>query len=193
MTNPETGRRIKVGGPTHRKLMKKWDDEDRAANSEWDHSSDDMGDDMGDDTNMADQRSEDQHMKDIMDMMAESPDNIPSDEELDITSQALQQHVDKIRKNMGKGQGSRTRGWSAVAPQKGTERNRLIDQCGDKCFLKPDSKGFPICPKCMEDECECEIDCRGLMAAKVRARQWDHNDIARKADRIGRKKCPDWD
>jgi len=88
--------------------------------------------------------------------------------------------------------GSSTRGWSARAPQKGKDRNQLMDECGDMCFLRPENKGFPICPKCQlgpAGKCQCEIDCGAVQAAKNRAAQWGYTDIESKADKILQKKC----
>ena len=92
------------------------------------------------------------------------------------------------------GRGIKTRSWSAVAPQKGRPRHQLMDQCGDVCFLKPDTEGFPICPKCEmgDGKCICAIDCGGVMAAKIRARQWGHTSIADLADKLLQTKCKDF-
>ena len=88
------------------------------------------------------------------------------------------------------GRGMRTRGWKAAAPQKGTERHELKKQCGQGCFLQPDTEGFPICPALREGK-GCGIDCRGVTSALVRARQWGYDDVAEMAEEIRVEKgCP---
>jgi hypothetical protein len=87
----------------------------------------------------------------------------------------------------GRGQGSRTRGWSADAPKRGKERRLLKEKCGDECFLQPSSYGFPICPRCLNGQCSCQVDCRGLLAAKIRARQWKYENVADVAKKLEEK------
>lgn len=96
----------------------------------------------------------------------------------------------ELTKNKSNGRGSRTRGWSLEAPQKGLERHELFGKCGQKCFLG-DGEAFPICPKCelYAEDCECRISCKGAEAALVRARQWGYDDIATAAERILNEKC----
>jgi hypothetical protein len=72
---------------------------------------------------------------------------------------------------------SRTRGWHDAAPRKGKERHELKKRCGNKCFLKPENEGFPICKKCSAVICDCKTDCRGVAAAKIRAHQYKHVEI----------------
>ena len=81
--------------------------------------------------------------------------------------------------------GNRTRGWGEVAPKRGRPRNLLYDKCGDRCFLKPDTLSFPICPSD-----RCEIDCRGVESAYIRAAQWKYHTIKQNADRLRQQKCP---
>ena len=95
--------------------------------------------------------------------------------------------IEKGRQNEGRG--IRTRGWKARAPKKGRERHRLMAECGEACFLKPDTEGFPICPRCsLQGECKCEIDCGGVQAAKIRAAQWKYPGVEAKADKM-LKRC----
>ena len=89
-----------------------------------------------------------------------------------------------LKKKDRKGRGIMTRGWGKVAPKKGRERTELYEKCGKRCFLKADTLSFPICPKN-----KCEIDCRGLTAAYIRARQWKYNNIGNKAKQLRRLKC----
>jgi hypothetical protein len=53
--------------------------------------------------------------------------------------------------------------------------------CGDSCFLMPNEEKFPICS--IHDG-GCKPDCRGILSAKMRARQWGYNEVAAKADRL---------
>lgn len=87
------------------------------------------------------------------------------------------------------GRGSKTRGWAAEAPQRGSERHKLLANCGSKCFLQPGREAFPICPKCKGNSCSCSIDCRGVLSAKIRANQWKYPQVAKMANEIGRTKC----
>lgn len=81
---------------------------------------------------------------------------------------------------------SRSRGWGRAAPRTMTERKALAKRCGlKKCFLRPSNLGFPICSY----RGSCKPDCRGLAAARSRARQFGYASIVRKA-RSMRKSCP---
>lgn len=90
------------------------------------------------------------------------------------------------------GRGIRTRGWRARAPKKGRDRHQLMHECGPQCFLKPETEGFPICPRCslnVGGKCQCQVDCGGVQAALVRARQWGYPDVATEAETILKTKC----
>ena len=78
----------------------------------------------------------------------------------------------------GEGRGSRTRGWAAMAPQRGKERTKLSQKCGSKCFLMPKEKKFPICAS------KCNVSCRGLLSAKIRASQYKYKGVAQKATKL---------
>jgi hypothetical protein len=112
----------------------------------------------------------------------------PSLEEAYATLPATRQQKRTILENqlprVGAGIGSPTRGWRAIAPQKGMERDELLQRCGNACFLNPANKGFPICPALRTTRGQCGVDCRGLEAAKVRARQYRHFDIADQAQAL---------
>lgn len=70
-----------------------------------------------------------------------------------------------------------TRGWRKQSPGK-HQRTTMRKSCGKKCFLG--AKGsFPICKKRT-----CKVDKRGVYAAFIRARQWGHSAIAKKAKKI---------
>jgi len=77
-----------------------------------------------------------------------------------------------------------TKGWRTASPKRGVERQLMRAQCGDQCFLDPLNLKFPICNKDT-----CEIDCRGVLSAKVRASQFGYEDIRKKAEKIQREKC----
>lgn len=87
------------------------------------------------------------------------------------------------------GSGSKTKGWKDAAPARGAERSALKHKCGRECFLKPDSNGFPICAALKSGK-GCKVDCRGIIAAKVRSGQWDYKDVKAAAEKLGKKyKC----
>jgi hypothetical protein len=92
--------------------------------------------------------------------------------------------LEEETKRKSEGRGSPTRGWRAIAPQKHTERHELYDKCGDKCFLDPEKEGYPICPSLRASRGKCGVDCRGIEAAKVRARQYKREDIAEEAQKL---------
>jgi hypothetical protein len=91
--------------------------------------------------------------------------------------------------NQDKPQGAATRGWSARAPQKGVERTELLNRCGDTAFLLPEVKKFPIMQACRDNNCDCKIDCGGVLAAKIRAKQWGYTEVAEKAQYLLDTKC----
>lgn len=92
-----------------------------------------------------------------------------------------------LRKTSGRG--SKTKGWKDAAPERGAERAALKHKCGKECFLKPDSNGFPICAALRSGK-GCKVDCRGIIAAKVRSGQWDYKDVREAAEKLGKKyKC----
>lgn len=82
--------------------------------------------------------------------------------------------------NEREGRGSRTRGWGAAAPQRGRERQELKSKCGNECFLLPERNAFPVCASLRTNQ-GCAVDCRGIIAAKVRAGQWKYEDVKKAA------------
>lgn len=84
---------------------------------------------------------------------------------------------------------SGVRGWSDVKPGR-SERHELKNKCGDKCFLDPKNEKYPICPKYSYGK--CNIDCRGLLAAKIRASQWHQTKIADQANQLGKRLQCSW-
>lgn len=80
----------------------------------------------------------------------------------------------KTRKN---GRGSATRGWKNLKPGY-HQRTVMLKRCGKKCFLGPD-KTFPICKKNT-----CKVSSQGLHAAYIRAQQYKHKNISKKARKM---------
>lgn len=78
---------------------------------------------------------------------------------------------------------SKTRGWVLDFPTRGRERQEVVQACGQGCFLGP-NLSFPICKRCVNGRCSCQIDPRGVQAAYQRARQYGHTRIAERADRL---------
>jgi hypothetical protein len=83
------------------------------------------------------------------------------------------------------GRGSRTRGWRADSPKPGTDRHYLYQKCGKRCFLG-EGESFPICAKCHGGKCSCRVDCRGVIAASVRSRQYKHKNLYGRINRLKR-------
>lgn len=80
--------------------------------------------------------------------------------------------------------GSPTRGWHDDSPKHGEERITLKKKCGNRCFLLPEQNKFPIC---RPDS--CEPDCRGILSAKIRARQYKYVTVAKAAQELQTKLC----
>ena len=131
IVNPQTGRKIKVGGPTYMKIKDRYN---------WD----------------------------FVTPLSKKPE--PT------------QVAPKRR-------GSVTRGWAEDAPKRGYPRHLLKEQCGDKCFLMPETEKFPICPKCIGKKCSCQIDCRGLYSAKIRAHQYKYTNLYNEIDNLIKENC----
>jgi len=88
----------------------------------------------------------------------------------------------------GEGRGSRTRGWAAMSPQRGRERNELMAKCGAKCFLLPELKKFPVCSALRVGE-GCKFNCKGILSAKIRARQYKYPEVAQLAKNLEKLHC----
>lgn len=76
-----------------------------------------------------------------------------------------------------RGRGSATKGWKQEKPGF-HERTVMMRKCGKKCFLGP-NKSYPICKKNT-----CKISTKGLYSAYIRANQFHHKNISRKAKKI---------
>lgn len=95
--------------------------------------------------------------------------------------------IPKSKMEPAKGRGGKTKGWKNDAPKRGAERTALKAKCGNECFLKPDNNGFPICASLRTGKNTCKVDCRGIIAAKVRSGQWDYKDVHEAAVILGKK------
>ena len=78
--------------------------------------------------------------------------------------------MSKTRRNV-------TRGWKNERPCY-HQRSMMLKQCGKKCFLGP-KKSFPICKKNT-----CKISSKGVYSAYIRAQQYHHKNISRKAKKM---------
>lgn len=95
-------------------------------------------------------------------------------------------HLKKSNVRISSGRGGKTKGWKDAAPKRGAERHELKKKCGNECFLKPDSEGFPICASLKYGK-GCKVDCRGIIAAKVRSGEWDYKDVHEAAMKLSKK------
>ena len=75
---------------------------------------------------------------------------------------------------------NRTRGWKKQQPRF-HQRTIMLKKCGKKCFLGS-KKSFPICKKNT-----CKISRQGVQSAYMRAKQFKHSAIAKKAKTLLRK------
>lgn len=140
--NPLTGRMVKIGGPTHRKLLQ-----------------------------------EENNLKRVLRTLSPSRKAKKS---------KLRQIIKSVKRQEGRG--SRTRGWSAMSPQVGRERNELMSKCGKDCFLLPSKKKFPVCPALRVSK-SCTPSCKGLLSSKIRAKQYKYDRVANLADKLLKMYC----
>ncbi len=94
--------------------------------------------------------------------------------------------IPSTKKSKGVGRGGKTKGWKNDAPSRGSDRVALKAKCGSKCFLKPSTNGFPVC-KSLKKDGNCKIDCRGIIAAKIRSKEWSYVHVREIADKLGKK------
>jgi len=71
--------------------------------------------------------------------------------------------------------------WSQIAPKTKAQRQQLIQICGSTCFLMPNELKFPVCTP------DCKVNCKGLIAARVRARQWNYPEVDKKVSKYYKK------
>ena len=95
----------------------------------------------------------------------------------------------KVGSRSKKSKKSPTKGWANEAPKKGRERNIMLKDCGSKCFLEPSKKGFPVCKanRSRSGKSSCKPNCKGIISAYVRAKQWKHYATAKKAIKLAKK------
>lgn len=67
--------------------------------------------------------------------------------------------------------------WSRVSPKTKSVRISLRKRCGSKAFLIPSKLKFPV----MRSRGPCRYDCKGIMAAYKRSRQYRYPNVSRKA------------
>ena len=68
-----------------------------------------------------------------------------------------------------------------LAPKTKAQRQQLIQICGSTCFLMPNELKFPVCTP------DCKVSCKGLIAARVRARQWNYPEVDKKVSQYYKK------
>lgn len=94
----------------------------------------------------------------------------------------------KVMKNKSSPRGSATRGFRAASPQQGHERAELLAKCGNKAFLIPSKKKFPVMAA-LRVNGKCDYSCEGLRSAQLRACQYNYYDVAERAQSLGEKYC----
>lgn len=160
--SPETGRQIVVNGPAYKSLIRQ---------SKYSQAS----------------------LQALPRFFKSPPSKAGSDETYTPDEIAeIARKMEFIRAGSGQGSGSWTRGWDAVKPKTKAARRAVKEKCGDKCFLRPSDLGFPVCRKLDSSETDCKADCRGILSAKSRARQWKYHDIAEAAQELGHKGNCGW-
>jgi len=144
--NPDTNRKIKVNGPTYKKLYQR----------------------------LLSRGLTEAEIQDRLQMPVHVPDLEASKQQ--VLPPSLR-HRAETYKDVSQGQA--TRGWAIDKPKRGKERHQLKAKCGKKCFLIPETEGFPICSKD-----KCEIDRRALIAAKIRAKQHGYLELLPAIDQL---------
>lgn len=183
MRNPETGKMIKVNGPTYKDLEKKGHKMSKLSRSYSLRKKYPIHSDKP------------VSPKQLKKMSSRTTSPSMKTIEKNAREPSMKRRAREQMRRAGESRGSDTRGWAALSPKKGKERNELMKQCGSRCFLSPKDKAFPICPKCLKGKdgkkkCECATDCRAVVAAKVRAKEWKYDHIAEAADKLDKKlKC----
>ncbi len=188
--SPKTGRPIRVGGETYEKLktssvtmaakLKKAKKVSAPANAS-----------KVPRTMPAGTRVSAAHMKAIRALPVAKKRTVAQSQK-DKQPPYLRRKLSVQRGRQGDARGAPTRGWAADAPKTGTQRHKLKAACGNTCFLAPGQEKFPICRKCGTKTCSCAIDCRGVLAARIRARQYGNRypGLSSAAEKIQAEKCP---
>lgn len=63
--------------------------------------------------------------------------------------------------------------WGSKKPSSVGERRFIHENCGDSCFLIPETNKFPICNKTLP----CTYNCRGIKAASSRAGEFKYTKV----------------
>ena len=74
--------------------------------------------------------------------------------------------------------------WGTKKPEKKGQRLRVMEECGQSCFLIPKQLKFPICNK---EAPPCEYNCKGLKAASSRAGEWKYTRVLQKSKELTSK------
>ena len=78
-----------------------------------------------------------------------------------------------------------SKGWKSLSPSLRSERKKLLEKCGKKCFLMPGKLKFPICSKKMD----CKVNCGGIDSASVRAGEYKYKNVLKKAKSLYKRHC----
>ncbi|MHB1952383.1 MAG: hypothetical protein ACYCOU_01425 [Sulfobacillus sp.] len=79
--------------------------------------------------------------------------------------------------------------WPESAPLTPRQRRLLRRDCGDGCFLLPESLGFPVCGHCDGRSCACKINCRALEDLQTRAAEAADQRLLEATARLYRNRC----
>jgi hypothetical protein len=174
VVNPQTNKYIKVNGPTYNKLKDQYTfkKSERVLRT--------PPKPRLEDTPISPKR-----LREISEMKMHSPSMKKT-----LTSTTQPYLLKKLAQQLPKekeGRGSRTRGWAAASPKKGSDRHMLKEQCGNKCFLKPEDEAFPICARCVNGKCDCKVDPRAMISAKVRAGQYKYDEVTKAIQKLEKK------
>jgi len=95
----------------------------------------------------------------------------------------------KRRSKKSKRKSSNLKGWKKSSPRSINPRRKLYSRCKSKCFLQPAKLKYPICSSKTK---LCKADCRALLAALVRSKQYKHKKISVKAKSLAKKNKCSW-
>ena len=73
--------------------------------------------------------------------------------------------------------------WGTKKPGLVGERKYIKENCGDSCFLIPETNKFPICNKTLP----CTYNCRGIKAASSRAGEFKYKKVLMKSKELSSK------
>jgi 2-cysteine adaptor domain len=163
-TNPETGRKIQIGGPTWKKLRQQGK--------------------LG--GKKSPKRSPKKSPKGATKQQIKA-----TTKTLPKTRKAKIATGKKTAKHASEGRGSPTRGWAVAAPQRGKERQDLAKVCVAKrgttsqCFLG-EKLSYPVCRalRASSPRTKCKPDRRGVQEAYNRAKQRKNTTVARRASKL---------